>query len=246
MRHWIRDFFRRRRIRSHIAKYGSRYLYHGVEVTVPIEAGLGVCSALLRGKYESGEAAMIQRYLPPERPVIELGGSLGVVSALVGSRLNTKTQHLIVEANPEIIPICVSNASSGKRIAATRIINAALAYDCKKILFPIGNEVHANALGRANDAEKIVEVETTTLGDLHKQIRGKEGYTLICDIEGAEFDLCQRESAVLAQAGLIIVELHPKVYPRGTTDEELIVTSLNNVGLDIIDKQEDVWVFRRP
>ncbi len=95
---------------------------------LPPRAGLGVRSSLLRDKYERDEAAMILRHLPADLPVIELGGSLGVISALIRSRLSPGTRHLIVEANPALIEICAGNAA-GKADGLSEVVNAAVHYD---------------------------------------------------------------------------------------------------------------------
>lgn len=128
MRNAFRDFFRRRRLARHVARNGHRYIYHGLEVEVPGAAGattdaalLGVRNALLRQKYERDEAAMIMRHLPSGLPVIELGGSLGVVSRLLRSRLKPETPHLIVEANFDLIAICKANAEKGQPRARPKL-----------------------------------------------------------------------------------------------------------------------------
>ncbi|MCV0397599.1 MAG: hypothetical protein K5872_20515 [Rhizobiaceae bacterium] len=120
MRNAFRDFFRRRRVARHLAEHGPVFDYHGLTVTVPPEAGLSAMNALIRGKYERDEAALILKHLPSDQPVIELGGSLGVVSKLAASRLAPGTPHLIVEANEDLLPACRANAGEGLRSSMPR------------------------------------------------------------------------------------------------------------------------------
>ena len=87
----IRDFFRRRRVNKHLRTHGRTFTYQGLSISMPEEADLALLNALLKGKYEAEEAALIQAHMPPDQAVIELGGSMGVVSAYIGSQLKTLT-----------------------------------------------------------------------------------------------------------------------------------------------------------
>ncbi len=245
MRHWFRDFFRKRRVNRHIANDGSNYVYNGVSVTVPLEAGLGVCNALLRGKYEREEAALIAKYLPRDVPVIELGGSLGVVSALIGSRLDPETAHVIVEANPDVLAICENNATGGGVRKKAALRHAAVAYGAKTVSFPIGSEVHANALGKDDGAQRMVTVEAVTLGSLYQDIGSPDSFSLVCDIEGGELDMVRHDPGTLSKAGIVIMELHPDVYGGSDGGEGEIIGALQAAGLELVERLADVVVMRR-
>ncbi len=55
---------------------GTAFWYFGLMTSLPRSVDIGVQNALLRGKYEREEAAMI-RNIANRLAVIELGGSLG-------------------------------------------------------------------------------------------------------------------------------------------------------------------------
>ena len=59
---------------------------------------------LFTNKYEARNADAVARYLKRDMPVIELGGSMGVVACVTNKLLTDPTAHVVVEANPLAIP----------------------------------------------------------------------------------------------------------------------------------------------
>ena len=243
MRNALRDFFRRRRVERHIARCGEVFEYHGLSVSVPREAGLSAMNALLRGKYEREEAELISRHLPPDLPVVELGGSLGVVSRLIRSRLSAGTQHLIVEANADLVPICRANAGEGQ--GASRVVHAALYHDGPVARFRVGADVHASALDASGGAGGVREVPAVTLAALLKELGEPEAFVLVSDIEGAEYALFDREADALRRAQLAIIEIHPKVFEANGHGEADFIALAARAGLIPIERRADVVVLGR-
>ena len=237
-RHAFRDFFRRRRVARHVAAHGDRYDYHGIAVEVPAAAGLGVRNALLRGKYERDEAAMIGKYLPADLPVIELGGSLGVVSAFVRSRIGRAQRHVIVEANADLIGICRSNAARQADPGAVDVVNAALYYGGPVARLSVSRDVHSSALGAGG-----VEVPAVTLGALAARLA--RPYALVSDIEGGEYPIASRDAAALADARVAIMEIHPDAYRAMGGSEAAFLDAWRELGFSLVDRQADVVVLVR-
>src|SRR5579885_2870151 len=61
------------------------------------------------GWYEGEEMLLVKRHLPADLPIIELGGSLGVLSCLTNRRLRNPRKHWVIEANPTLIPLLEKN-----------------------------------------------------------------------------------------------------------------------------------------
>lgn len=244
-RNGLRDFFRRRRVAKHFARHGAAFDFHGAKVQLPRDVDVAAANALIRGKYEHEEAQLITRHLPPDLPVIELGGSLGVVSALIRSRLMPETRHLIVEANPRLIGICRANASGGVATGATEIIHGAVYYDGPIARFGIADEVHSSALGDTGNSSRMIEVEAVTVAQLHGKLGSPERFVLVSDIEGAEYDVFAREASVLRLADVAIVELHPRAYARAGRSEAELFRYAEAAGLRTAERLSDVVLFRR-
>jgi hypothetical protein len=89
---------------------GAIYRVDGCRFEIPVNmTDRNYRSAFVFGEYEAGEQKLIRQFLRTDDRVIELGGCIGVLSCLVNSRLESRTHHLVVEANPELIPILRRN-----------------------------------------------------------------------------------------------------------------------------------------
>jgi len=238
----FRDFWRRRRVRKHFARHGDVFDYHGVEVRLPADVDIAAANALIRGKYEREEAELVLKHLPRDLAVIELGGSLGVVSALVRSRLAPGVKHVVVEANPALIQTCRANAETGR--GPTEVVQAALFHDGPVARFSVGETVHSSALADAQ-ATNAIEAPAVTLAELHRRVGSPDRFSLVCDVEGAEFDMFARERTVLAYVDTAIVELHPQSYrSRGAKTEDLLA-NVRRSGLEIRRRINDVVLLTR-
>ena len=70
--------------------------------------------------YETAELRFVQRYLPSDLDVVELGGSIGVVASQIARRLEPGRQLISVEANPQIVNLLRENiGKNGPQIRAT-------------------------------------------------------------------------------------------------------------------------------
>src|SRR6185437_3344965 len=56
-------------------------------------------ASIFWGFYESAEIRLINKFLNPDLPVIELGGSLGIISSFILNKLNSNTSLTVVEPN---------------------------------------------------------------------------------------------------------------------------------------------------
>lgn len=240
----IRDFFRRRRVARHVAQHGWEFDYQGLRVRLPEGTDAAVASALLRDKYEAEEMRMIRNHLPTDRPVIELGGSLGVVSAVIGDHLDAETRHLVVEANPYLQQICVENAHAPHKSQALELLQAAVSYGDATVKFQVAKNPHASGLKlrSGSDSLETVEVPATTLAALHDKLHRPDGFSLVCDIEGGEADMIEHDSATIAQAGVIIMELHPTITPDAAAR---IPNRMHALGFSEQDRAGDVYTWTR-
>ena len=78
-------------------------------------------SLIFWGFYESAELRLIRKHLPATLDVVELGGSLGVVAAHIGQRLEPGRQLISVEANPALIEALRTNITRSASGAVERV-----------------------------------------------------------------------------------------------------------------------------
>ena len=184
---------------------------------------------------------MVRKYLTLGMNVIELGGCYGIISALIRKQIGPDATHIIVEADPSLAKICACNANLNNTNNMPDIVVAAIDYSgANEITFARGPNAHAGHI--ANDGEPGITVPTTTLAEQVSKLT-KEEYVLVCDIEGAELDLSQNEQTALSRAYLLILETHPKIYPRKKLDYQQIKTNIENIGFVEIEKSGAVACF---
>lgn len=112
-------------------------------------------SHLARGIYEINEIKNIEKYMPPDYPVIELGGSLGVVACFCNKRLNDPSQHVVVEAHPHIASLLESNRDRNQ--CQFKVVQAAIAYGAEETTRLYLRESHT-ASSVSDVSENYVEV----------------------------------------------------------------------------------------
>jgi FkbM family methyltransferase len=206
----FKNFRRRIRLWFYHLRHGPDFRYRGIRIVVPDDIPFVFKRLLMQGRYEESERKLVEKYLDPNLPVVELGGSIGVISALIGSRLEDGVPHRIVEANPAVVDICRQNATSARKPGSTTVVNAAIAYDVEEVTFHASANVHMSKV--ADGPEGNVSVTTTSLVEQVEAIGAKEGYTLVADIEGMEYEMFEREASALSGCRLAIVEIHPEAF----------------------------------
>ena len=194
---------------------------------------------LLTGKHEAPERTLIRRHLDPSLPLVELGGALGVVSCVANAMLHDPTRHVVVEANPELLPVLEANRRRNGR--AFSVLHRAVGYGSPTIRFPVSSDVLASSTFISGSS--TVEVQTTSLAAI-LQAHNFSRCTLVCDIEGAEVDLVREEGSVLRESvNALIMEVHDRVV--GQEACEAMFQSLNSLGFELVERVWDTVAMRR-
>lgn len=193
-------------------------------------------SQLLQGRYEKPERDAIKKYLNRSLPVIELGGSIGVVACMTNRLLENPTHHIVVEANPNMAITLEKNRE--KNQCHFQIIQRAIGYQSDVIsLYQMG---FSSSIHHVSESE--IQVKTISLREVLKEIDWQR-FSLVCDIEGAEVELIAHEKELLKnRVSMIIIELHPDIVGQDEIDNTLDV--LKNSGFQKLSQENNVYVFR--
>ncbi len=161
-------------------------------------------SRFLLRTWEIEARSLIKEYLPYDVPLIEFGSCIGVVSCITNKLLARPEDHIVVEANKNLVPILEMNRE--KNDCRFKIINAAIAYGVKEITFYLGHSLNVGSI--SNETSQSIAVSTTSLEAIIQQ-KGFSKVNLICDIEGAEIDLLSTEGDVISKyVEWIVMEMH--------------------------------------
>jgi FkbM family methyltransferase len=194
---------------------------------------------LITNKYEVAERRAVVRYLRRELAAVELGGSMGVVACVTNRLLNNPAAHVVVEANPLVIPQLELNRTLNR--CEFEIVNRAIAYEVDSVTFRPSSNICGSSITKPGD-QPPVTVATAQLGNLVRE-RGFGRFNLICDIEGLEYDLVCHDSEVLKNADTIILETHARFI--GDDKCALMMNKLKGLGFTIVKEIGFVVVLRQ-
>jgi FkbM family methyltransferase len=203
-------------------------------------------AAIFFGLYESAEIRFIKKFLRRDLDVVELGASIGVVSAVIASILDSGRRLISVEANSQLIGHVETNVrdASPGRLLTTE--HGAVTYDVMDgavVEFSIGETNISSKLGIAGNNN--VMVPATRLSSLLRR-HNVDRFALVCDIEGAEAGLILADGDALRHCQQIVVELHDGrhggVEMKPPQMAEMLVSRL---GFRIRAQRGPVYVFTR-
>jgi len=194
---------------------------------------------LLSGGYEQPERSAARRHIRANWAVVELGACVGVVACVTNKLLENPRAHVVVEANPLVIPHLQSNRDINH--CSFKIVNAALAYDTDTVTFSPTLDFWGNSLYHQGDQSSVV-VRATQLDRILVD-ENFASFALICDIEGQEYELVMREANALRAATLIIMEVHPHLL--GEEKVRDLLSKVADLGFYIIERSESVITFSK-
>lgn len=221
---------------------GDRFTANGVDITLPPSTNTELRYILARGRpYEAEEARFVRQAISKGTQVIELGGSLGVVSAVIRDAIGKGAKHIVVEANADLAPICLANGSHGADPGACELVTGAVAYtEADTVGFSFGHNPHVGSIDPTGGA---VQVPAVTLTELASRLEGD--FALVADIEGAEWDMIFEEEEVFDRISSIILEVHPEVFKAAGHSEDALMARLDALGFTLQERDADVLLLGR-
>ena len=199
-------------------------------------------STIFFGLYELPERRFVEKYVNSNTTIVELGGSIGVVACIANKRLCHPDRHIVVEANPTLIPTLESNREINQ--CGFLIKHAAVAYGTGEVCFSSDGHFLMGHLAHTNESD-LSRVQACTLSELVLELEGSAENSellLLCDIEGAEIDLIRHDLPCIASRfRTIIMETHPGLVGTETTAAALL--SLEKAGFEMVERDSEVVVM---
>lgn len=194
-------------------------------------------SHFLFDKYEKFERTAIKRFLRVDLPVVELGGAIGVVACYANKMLRDPQRHLVIEANPDLLPLLEENRDRNN--CHYTVLHRAVAYGSDEITFHLDDEFWTSNANTSTG--RSVKVPTISLRKVFEQF-GFERCTLICDIEGGEVDMVRHEAELIKQrVATFIVEVHDWWLPAEIVDDML--RTLKRMGFVSVFQESSSYVL---
>jgi FkbM family methyltransferase len=197
-------------------------------------------STIALGGHEDAERKFC-RWLPPELPVIEFGGAIGVTSCAVNRRLTDPTKHIVFEPNPASKALLEKNRDLNRCRFVVR--QAALAYGADTAVFGVHEDLFKSKLTEMGSCSAVITVPEVTLANVLAS-EGWQECSLVADIEGAESLLIEHEMETLRRhCRVLMLEIHPGVLGQERCDE--IVRLLEGAGFRVLERIGRNWAFGR-
>ena len=146
---------------------------------------LGFRSRFFFDIYEKPEKILVAQYVGKDDRVLELGACIGVISCITNRLINNKHDHVVVEANPELIPTLNRN----KEINGSGFIIEHCMVSPDRF-----NEFYIHPLIVGGSADRATLRKTHIVNRTLNELAQKHGSftTLIIDIEGGEYNFFRR------------------------------------------------------
>jgi FkbM family methyltransferase len=192
--------------------------YFGVDVPFEGQAGR-YRRRIYRGVHERPEILAVQALLRPDDVVLEIGAGIGVVSAVIASRLDGPNLHAF-EANPALIPVI--EATLARNGLTAHVQQAAIGLEDGEAEFYIADNTDSSSLvDRGLGAATRVRVAA-----LGRVLRETGANFVVMDVEGAERELLA--PPLPPQVRAVCVETHPHVI--GDEAVSAVIASLLGQG----------------
>jgi FkbM family methyltransferase len=194
-------------------------------------------ACFLRDDYEQEERALIHQLLQPDDAVIEFGACLGVVSCVTNRLLRDRSRHLVVEANPKLIPSIYLNRDLNK--AGFLIEHCALSNKPEETFY-----LHPHYIV-GGSSKRATELPVRVPGRSWRELDARYGpfTALIVDIEGAELDVFEASRELLARYRLVIIEMHP--WAIGEEGAQRCRAIMTEAGLRLVNRAGHIEGWQR-
>jgi FkbM family methyltransferase len=180
--------------------------------------------------------------VPTDCDVIELGGSLGVISCTIRRRIDPARRQFIVEADPRLAKALRRNLAINHCDANVDVIEAAISYDPgDTVSFALGESSVSGRVAADAGSLPTIEVPACTLSQLIER-HNLTDFALVSDIEGVEWRILKNDLEALASARMIVMETHDS--PGNGSYEDLIVALQATGRFDLIDRHGPVVVLK--
>ena len=213
----------------------SRILTKNGIIHVPINVIAEIKSKILIGTYEYAEIKLLKKYIKKTNSVIELGGSIGVVTKQIQKKINKENIIITVEANPKMLTYIDRNTSKSDKYARLYIENAAVC-NAEEVYFDISDLDTRN--NKINVEGKLLIKGTNVTKILHKY--SLNNCTLVVDVEGEEHNLFMYDAAAFEKINDLFIELHGEAEQINAT-----LKNIESLGFIKIEQIHQTYYFTK-
>ncbi len=221
---------------------------------VPEEVYGGDYIHMISGMYEEPERRTLRDHFQPDDVIIEIGANIGVVArCALESKAKEGGRYICVEPNVRSIPSLAENLHDSDIPAGCQvsILNCAVGdpeHDGRSMDFhlkrTLSSGLHVVNTQTHESGHEIITVPTRSLSSLVSEY-APSGYSLICDCEGGEILILQKDPEALNSCKQILIELHPTILTGSDMSPERMVDAFEDLGFHAHTRVRDTYYFSR-
>lgn len=197
----------------------------------------GVKRCLVQDAYEMPERRLLQRFIKPGMQVLEMGGSIGILAAVVSDKVGPTGRLVSIEADADIASYSTTWLEQSGQ---TKVLVgfAFPVWELDKAVAVAGFDTASGSLGgtvKLSRGEADVVEGNGSIWDISRVCRetGLQPDVLICDIEGAESVLLDTGPQLPQSIAHVLIEIHPHLIPGGDKDVERICNTIESEGFEL-------------
>jgi hypothetical protein len=225
-------------------------------VPIPVRGSpysFGVKRLLCSGEYEKPERQLVARILRPGMNVVEMGGSIGVLTAIIAARIQPGGSLVSVEAAEDLV--AYSRTWLERRFPHVKIVQG---YAFPVLRLPAGLTVHgfdnhgvslggqvAYSVSPDTAAAGAADGKTYDIVTLCDKNHVPSPDVLVADIEGAEAVLLVPGVQLPPSIRHVVIELHPGLYAGKTRDRDRMIRFFEEQGLPLVERAGESYLFSR-
>lgn len=247
---------RRRLLATFVPEFVWPRELHLDGVPIPVRGtpySFGVKRLLCSGEYERPERQLVARILRPGMNVVEMGGSIGVLTAIIAARIQPGGSLVSVEAAEDLV--AYSRTWLERRFPHAKIVQG-YAFPVQELpagLTVHGFDNHGVSLGGqvtytvAADASPASSADGKTydIATLCVKNRVPPPDVLVADIEGAEAVLLVPGVQLPSSIRHVVIELHPGLYAGKSGDRDRLIQFFEDQGLPLVERAGESYLFSR-
>lgn len=221
-------------------------------VDIPIrnmQFSFGTKNSLIKGYYEVAERQLLQNCLRPKDIVIEMGGSVGILTAIISRYVGPEGRVISVEASKKLTLV------SKKWLLPKGNISIITGFGFP--VFKLNNNLKIDKFIEDGGSlsgvvsfssfleENLKESDESDIWDLEKICRKYliNPTVLVLDIEGSETILVDHQPNFPKTIRMIMIELHPSMYDEKCKNN--IITKIVSEGFILKETITTSYLFER-
>jgi FkbM family methyltransferase len=221
-------------------------IFDGVKIPVRgMQYTFGVKWVLTRGLYEDSERFLIRKILKEGDSVLEMGASIGVVTAIISDLIGSSGRLISIEAS-ELLANQTRQWIELK--GNVKIIHGFgfPVYEVPNKYGFVSYKFDGNSLGGYIDFSESCESKRSTnifdLSRIESEFKFKPT-SLVLDIEGSEIVLLEPNIEIPEYINNIVIEMHPGIY--GENMEMKIIAKFFELGFIYKIELKHVYLLSR-